>query len=121
MRFGKGASLSSYFISAATCAWTILSGLVGGSPRLSLSTTSMPRTTSPTTVYWPLRWAFEANMMKNWLLAELGPAGAVAVLTVAVLHHEAVDHAMERHIVVKMVARKLLEPLRVIGRDIVAQ
>jgi hypothetical protein len=42
-------------------------------------------------------------------------------LTVAGLRHEAVDHAMERHIVVKMVARKLLEPLRVIGRDIVAQ
>ena len=38
-----------YFISAATCAWTILSGLAGGSPRLSLSTMSMPLTTWPTT------------------------------------------------------------------------
>jgi hypothetical protein len=33
---------------------------------------------------------------------------AVAVLSVAGLRHEAVDHAMERHVVVKMIARELL-------------
>src|SRR3974390_3055387 len=68
----KAHRFSPYFISAATWAWTILSGLAGGSPFLSLSTTSMPRTTSPTTVYLPLRNEPSANMMKNWLLAEFG-------------------------------------------------
>src|ERR1700683_1793747 len=61
-----------YFISAATCARTILSGFAGGSPLRSLSTTSMPWTTSPTTVYFPLRAGPSANMMKNWLFAEFG-------------------------------------------------
>ena len=32
----------------------------------------MPDTTSPTTVYWPLRCGAGANMMKNCALAELG-------------------------------------------------
>jgi hypothetical protein len=56
--------------SAATCMRMMRSGSDGGSPRLSLSTTSMPRTTSPITVYWPLRNEPSSNMMKNWLLAE---------------------------------------------------
>src|SRR6516164_5711230 len=56
---------SHYFASAATCIWTILSGLGGGSPFFSLSTTSMPCTTSPITVYLPFRNGPSANMMKN--------------------------------------------------------
>src|SRR5690606_4762019 len=35
------------------------------SPRLILSTFSMPSTTLPTTVYWPFRKSPGANMMKN--------------------------------------------------------
>jgi hypothetical protein len=42
---------ATYLMSDATCTFTILSGLETGSPRLSLSTTSMPDTTSPMTVY----------------------------------------------------------------------
>src|SRR5205823_339224 len=52
-----------HFASAATCTRVILSGLCTGSPFLSLSTTSMPETTSPTTVYWPLRNEPSAYMM----------------------------------------------------------
>src|SRR5580700_3742879 len=59
-----------YSASAATCMRTMRSGSRGGSPRLSLSTTSMPSTTSPITVYWRLRKWPSSNMMKNWLLAE---------------------------------------------------
>ena len=33
-------------------------------------------------------------------------AGAVTVLTVAGLRHEAVDHAVERHVIVKTFARQ---------------
>src|SRR5690606_526132 len=58
--------------SACTCARTMRSGLATGSPRLSLSTFSMPETTSPMTVYWPFRCGASANMMKNWQLAEFG-------------------------------------------------
>ena len=36
--------------SACTCTLSILSGSTGGSPRLMLSTNSMPETTWPTTV-----------------------------------------------------------------------
>src|SRR5262249_9991276 len=66
-----------HFGSAATCMRTMRSGLLTapfcvGDPFLILSTTSMPETTSPTTVYWPLRLGVSSNMMKNWLLAELG-------------------------------------------------
>lgn len=48
----------SYLMSEATCTFTILSGSVTvpllepGGAFFSLSTTSMPCTTSPTTVYW---------------------------------------------------------------------
>src|SRR5262249_21927801 len=61
-----------HFMSAATCTLAILSGFSTGSPRLILSTTFMPDTTSPITVYWPLSPDASLNMMKNWLLAELG-------------------------------------------------
>src|SRR5258708_19681093 len=60
----------------ATCTFTILSGSVTAPPDepggafFSLSTTSMPATTSPITVYWPFRLGPSANMMKNCELAE---------------------------------------------------
>src|ERR1700704_4111619 len=60
-----------YLMSDATCTFTILSGSVTSPPRdpggafLSLSTTSMPDTTSPITVYWPFRLGASANMKKN--------------------------------------------------------
>ena len=80
--------------------------------------------------------------MKNWLLAELGllaprhadnsalernlgklglqvrmlrAAGAVAVLAVTGLRHEAVDHPMERHVIIKSFARQKLHPLGMLG------
>ena len=40
---------------------------------------------------------------------------------VAGLRHEAGDHPMERHAVVEALARELLEPRSVAGRDVVAQ
>src|SRR5262249_6581177 len=66
-----------HFASAATCMRTMRSGLVtaplfASGPFLILSTASMPDTTSPITVYWPLRLGASANMMKNWELAEVG-------------------------------------------------
>ena len=48
-------------------------------------------------------------------------AGAVAVFAVAGLRHETVDDAMERHVVVKLLARQLLQPLGVSGRDVGVQ
>ena len=45
-------------------------------------------------------------------------AGPVAVLAVAGLRHEAVDDAMERHVVVKSLARQLLESLGMSGRNV---
>ena len=101
------------------------------------------------TVYWPFRLEPSANMMNHWLLArvvavalarhaddaalvghvgELGlevgilrAAGAVAVLAVAGLRHEAGDDAVERHAVVEALARELLQPRRMPRRDVVAQ
>src|SRR5207302_11156648 len=61
-----------HLTSDATCTFTILSGSTTGSPRLILSTTSMPDTTSPITVYLPFSDAPSANMMKNCEFAELG-------------------------------------------------
>src|SRR6185312_499971 len=55
------------FTSAATRTRIILSGFWGGSPRLILSTQSMPLVTLPHTVYWPLREGAGAKSMKNWL------------------------------------------------------
>src|SRR5713226_2724099 len=52
---------AAHLMSDATCTFTILSGSVTSPPRepgdafLSLSTTSIPDTTSPITVYWPFR------------------------------------------------------------------
>src|SRR5882724_10176829 len=61
-----------YAASAAMCALTILSGFCTGSPRLILSTFSMPELTLPQTVYWPLRNDASSKQMKNWLSPELG-------------------------------------------------
>src|ERR1700754_5135823 len=63
---------AAHLMSDATCTFTILSGSTTGSPRLILSTTSMPDTTSPTTVYFPFSDEPSSNMMKNCELAELG-------------------------------------------------
>ena len=109
----------------------------------------MPDTTWPITVYCPFRLGASAYMMKNCELAEFGSlprramptmprlngtlktppagcrifraAGAVAVLPVAGLRHEAGDHAVERHVVVEALARELLDALGVLGREVVAQ
>src|SRR5438477_12337504 len=64
-----------HLMSDATCTFTILSGSVTWPPDdpggafFNLSTTSMPDTTSPITVYCPLRLEPSANMMKNCELA----------------------------------------------------
>src|SRR2546430_17243483 len=55
-------------------ALTILSGFCTGSPRLILSTFSMPDVTLPQTVYWLLRNEALSKQMKNWLSAESGLA-----------------------------------------------
>ncbi len=49
-----------------------MSGSFTGSPRLIWSILSMPSTTSPHTVYWPLRNDASSKQMKNWLSAESG-------------------------------------------------
>src|SRR5438128_1270654 len=51
---------------------TILSGSFTGSPRLILSTFSMPSITLPHTVYFLSRKVASSNTMKNWLLALSG-------------------------------------------------
>ena len=109
----------------------------------------MPRTTSPITVYWPVqkeavvehdeelavggivavalaRHADDAALERH--LGELGlevrmlrAAGAIAVLAVAGLRHEAVDDAVERHVVVKTFARQHFQTLGMAGRDVGAQ
>src|SRR5271169_6927991 len=55
-----------------TLALMILSGSRTGSPRLILSTFSMPETTLPQTVYCRLRKAASPKQMKNCELAESG-------------------------------------------------
>src|SRR5947209_5844713 len=66
----RARAIRPHLISEATCTFTILSGSCTGSPRLILSTTSMPDTTSPTTVYLPFRNEPSPNMMKNCEFAE---------------------------------------------------
>src|ERR1700730_6201363 len=144
---------AAHLMSDATCTFTILSGSVTlpledpGGAFFSLSTTSMPDTTSPITVYWPFRLGPSANMKKNCELAvstlsprhaddaalerhagdlrlQIGvfrPAGAVEILAVAGLRHEAIHHAVEWHVVVIAFARQLLDPLGVFRREVGAQ
>src|SRR4029077_9586345 len=57
---------------APIVALTILSGSLTGSPRLILSTFSMPSVTLPQTVYWLLRKLASSKQMKNWLSPESG-------------------------------------------------
>src|SRR4051812_45108643 len=61
-----------YAASAAMRALMILSGFFTGSPRLILSTFSMPEVTLPHTVYWLLRKEASSKQMKNWLSPESG-------------------------------------------------
>src|SRR3974377_1919142 len=83
-----GARRWRHLMSAATCTLTILWGSVTAPPAepdvafFSLSTTSMPCTTSPITVYWPSRLGPSANMMKNCELAEstLSPRRAIPTM-----------------------------------------
>src|SRR5690606_10645213 len=65
-------SYSALAAAASTLAETIESGLRGGSPLLMASTTSIPSTTLPYTVYWPFKKPASPKVMKNWLLAESG-------------------------------------------------
>src|SRR6476646_12271965 len=67
-----------YFLASdAMVALTILSGSRTGSPRLILSTFSIPSTTLPHAVYWLSRKVASPKQMKNWLSPELGsPARA---------------------------------------------
>src|ERR1700683_4361765 len=70
-------SAGAYLESAASLSFNILSGLLTEpllslSPFFILSTTSMPETTSPNTVYLPSRNGASARQMKNCELAELG-------------------------------------------------
>src|SRR5258705_4103138 len=67
-----GMTASVQAASTAMCALTILSGFCTGSPRLILSTFSMPDVTLPQTVYWPLRNDASSKQMKNWLSPESG-------------------------------------------------
>src|SRR6185312_9617079 len=77
-----------HFMSDATCTFSILSGLTTAplsepsDAFLSLSTTDMPCTTLPTTVYWPLRLGAGPYMMKNCELAEstLSPRRAMPTM-----------------------------------------
>ena len=139
-------------MSDATCTFTILSGSVTWPPDdpggafFSLSTTSIPDTTSPITVYWPLRLdavgehdeelrvrgidavaaprhaddaALERHVGELLLQVRVfRAAGAVEILAVAGLRHEAVHHAVERHVVVITLARELLDALGMLGREI---
>ena len=96
----------------------------------------MPFTTCPQIVYWPSSDGPGANMMKNWLLPLFGfevrampqvprrkcrlvvnsagrsgsfePPVPVPV-GIAALRHEALDHPMERRVVVEPLARQRLD------------
>src|SRR6202035_1256803 len=69
---------AAHLMSDATCTFTILSGSVTlpledpGGAFFSLSATSMPDTTWPTTLYLPLRKDASSNTMKNWQFEEFG-------------------------------------------------
>ena len=151
----RARAIAAHLMSDATCTFTILSGSVTAPPRepggafFSLSTTSMPDTTSPITVYWPFRLgavgehdeelrirgvdavaaprhaddaALERHVGKFRLQVRIfRTAGAVEILAVAGLRHEAVHHAVERHVVVVALARQLLDALGMLGREVGAQ
>src|SRR3954454_14442128 len=68
-----------YAASAAMRALMILSGSFTGSPRLILSTFSMPEVTLPHTLYWLLRKEASSKQMKNALSPESGVAARAIV------------------------------------------
>src|SRR5882724_4215764 len=78
-------ALAPHLMSDATCTFTILSGSVTAPPAepggafFSLSTTSMPCTTSPITVYWLLRDEASSKQMKNceFAVSTLSPRRAM--------------------------------------------
>ena len=66
--------------------------------------------------------ALEVNVGEFLLQVRiLGSAGAIEILAVAGLRHEAVHHPMERHVVVKTFTRELLDAFGMLRREIVAQ
>src|SRR5215208_2017731 len=77
-----------HLTSEATCTLSILSGSVTAPPEdpggafFSLSTTSIPDTTSPTTVYWPFRLGESPNMKKNceFAVSTLSPRRAIPTM-----------------------------------------
>src|ERR1700742_5291205 len=71
-RVKPGYDESYYSASAAMRIVTILSGFFTGSPRLILSTFSMPSVTLPQTVYCLSRKRASPKTMKNCELAEFG-------------------------------------------------
>src|ERR1700755_1263776 len=79
---------TAHFMSDATCTFTILSGSATSPPRepggafLSLSTMSIPDTTSPITVYWPFRLGASPNMKKNceFAVSTLSPRRAMPTM-----------------------------------------
>src|SRR6202165_196602 len=79
---------AAHLMSDATCTFTILSGSVTvpledpGGAFFNLSITSIPDTTSPITVYWPLRLGPSANMKKNceFAVSTLSPRRAMPTM-----------------------------------------
>src|SRR5258707_5695234 len=79
---------ATHLMSDATCTFTILSGSVTVPPEdpggafFNLSITSIPDTTSPTTVYWPFRLGASANMKKNceFAVSTLSPRRAIPTM-----------------------------------------
>src|ERR1700730_8136459 len=77
-----------HLMSDATCPFSILSGSVTvpledpGGAFFNLSTTSMPDTTSPITVYWPFRLGASPNMKKNceFAVSTLSPRRAMPTM-----------------------------------------
>src|SRR6266496_179060 len=77
-----------HLTSDATCTFTILSGSLTEPPDdpggafFNLSTTSIPETTSPITVYWPFRLDPSANMKKNceFAVSTLSPRRAMPTI-----------------------------------------
>src|SRR5262249_28911936 len=116
-------------------------------PFLSLSTTSIPDSTSPTTVYFAVEEIAVAKHDEELAVPRVGvvgaghadnaapignvgelrlqvgvfgAAGAVAVLPIPGLRHEPGDDPVERYIVIELVAGELLEALSMLRRDVVA-
>src|SRR5674476_971375 len=78
LRGGRPSPFRGGISHAPIVALTILSGSLTGSPRLILSTLSIPSITLPQAVYWLSRKRASSKQMKNWLSPESGlPARAI--------------------------------------------